>query len=324
LRRAFCVLTALVAVLAAQPDSSAVPDSTSGAGLRIVADGPVRVAARLRARRSSRPLTVGDRFGVEVTVSRPRNVRVSPPFLEQPGDFVVTGQKAKTRYQGDTVVEVHELTLAAFAVGTVKVPPFLAAYPDVGGTVAAASESLELTVASVLPDRMKDINDLKPQVEYPNLLPVWILGGLICAGVGAWLGRRYWQRWRRKRAEPVPLPEPWDEALAALGALPVLDLIGSGQVKRYYYAVSEILKRYLTRRYGFAALDQTTTEIGREMKARRIPERDRFVEFFRRADMVKYAKLVPPLAEMEGAVEQARELVRLTTPAPAPAPGTAA
>ncbi|MEO0085563.1 MAG: hypothetical protein ABIK37_02920 [candidate division WOR-3 bacterium] len=321
MRLALRGLALLLAVAAGQPDSSAAPDSGRPAGLRIVSDGPVRVAAKLVPRRGT--LTVGDRFEVEVQVSHPRNVKVSPPFMEQPGDYVVTGQKAKTRYQGDTVVEVHRLTLAAFTVGTVKVPPFLSAYQDVAGTAAAASDSLELKVASVMPADMQDINDLKPQIQYPNLLPVWILAGLIAAGIGVWLGWRWWRRVRRKRAEPASLPEPWDEALAALGALPVLDLISAGQIKRYYYAVSEILKRYLTRRYGFAALDQTTTEISRELKARRVAEREKFVEFFLRADMVKYAKLVPPAAEMEAAVERARELVRLTTPAPEPPAGQA-
>jgi len=317
-------LALLAALAAGPPDSSAVPDSSAPA-LRIVRDGPVRVEARLQPRRTARPLTVGDRFEVEVKVSHPRNVKVSPPFQEQAGDFVVTGQKTVTRLQGDTAVDVHSLTLAAFAVGDIKVPPFLAAHQDVAGTAAAASETLSLKVASVMPAQMEEINEIRPQIQYPNLLPVWVLAGLIAAGAGAWLVRRWWRRFRQKRAEPAPLPEPWDEALAALGAVPALDLISSGQTKRYYYAVSEILKRYLTRRYGFAALDETTTEIARELKRARIAERDRFVEFFLRADMVKYAKLVPPEPEMAAAIDRARELVRMTTPAPAApaAPGQA-
>lgn len=192
------LLALLAAALAAgQPDSSAAQDSGAPA-LRILNDGPVRVQAKLAGRRSARPLTVGDRFEVEVRVSHPRSLKVSPPFLEQPGDFVVLGQRAATRYQGDTAIEVYRLTLAAFAAGDIKVPPFLAVYQDVAGTAAAAAESLELKVVSVLPADMKDINDLKPQVQYPNLLPVGILAGLIAVGLGAWLARRYWRRRDRK------------------------------------------------------------------------------------------------------------------------------
>ena len=79
-----------------------------------------------------------------------------------------------------------------------------------------------------------------------------------------------------------------------------------------------MLKRYLTRRFGFPALDQTTTEIVRAMKAAKTPEREGFGEFFQRADMVKYAKFIPPTVEAAAVVQTARELVKATTPKPEP------
>jgi len=120
----------------------------------------------------------------------------------------------------------------------------------------------------------------------------------------------------------TPLPDPWDEALAALDKVPAEDWLASGHFKRYYYTVSEVLKRYLTRRFGFPALDQTTTEILRAMKAAKTPEREGFGEFFQSADMVKYAKFVPPLVEMEAVLPTARELIKATTPKPEPSPTT--
>jgi len=79
-----------------------------------------------------------------------------------------------------------------------------------------------------------------------------------------------------------------------------------------------VLKRYLTRRFGFPALDQTTTEIVRAMKATKTPERESFGEFFQRADMVKYAKFVPPATEAAEVIATARELVKVTIPKPEP------
>ena len=114
----------------------------------------------------------------------------------------------------------------------------------------------------------------------------------------------------------TPLPDPWDEALLALDAVPAEDWVKSGHTKRYYYTVSEMLKRYLTRRFVFPAIDQTTTEIVRAMKAAKTPEREGFGEFFLRADMVKYAKFVPPETEASAVIPTARELVRATTPKP--------
>jgi hypothetical protein len=175
-------------------------------------------------------------------------------------------------------------------------------------------------VASVMPADMKDINDLKPQIQFPNLLPIWIILAVFAAAGLGYLGWRLYRRYRRIRLYGAPLPDPWDEALAALGKLPAEDWLESGSFKHYYYTVSEILKRYLTRRFNFPAIDQTTTEILRAMKAAKTPEREGFGEFFQRADMVKYAKFVPPAAEAATVVTTARELVKTTTPKPEPSP----
>jgi hypothetical protein len=278
----------------------------------------VSVSAKLKPRRGSRNLTVGDRFGVELTVKRLRSVKASEPFAPGLEPLAVIDRRSVTRYAGDTIVDIHTLTMAAFATGDLRLPPFLVAYPFEGEVLAAASDSLPLEVASVMPADMKDVNDLKPQIQFPNLLPVWAMlavFGAAALGYGAW---RLYRRYRRIRLYGAPLPDPWDEALAALEAVPVQDWLRAGQVKRYYYTVSEILKRYLTRRFEFPAIDQTTTEIVRTMKQAKTPERQGFGDFFQRADMVKYAKFVPPPVEVEAVIPAARELVHATTPEPDP------
>lgn len=312
----------LTAVLLAAPVLGADTTATDSSqkmmpAYRVVTGGPVTVQTRLLGRKSARPLTVGDRFEMELVVKRPRSLRVTQPFFEEPGDFLVIGQHMVTREQGDTAIDNYHLKMVAFAPGDIKVPPFLVAYQDANGSWAAASESVAVKITSVLPKGLKDINEIKPQVQFPNLVPIWVGLGVVLAAGLAVLGYRLFRRLQKMQEAIMPLPEPWDEALAALGAIPVLDWLDSGHVKRYYYAVSEILKRYLTRRFGFPAIDQTTTEIAHELKRQRVGVRDRFLEFFGRADMVKYAKLVPPRPEMEGVIDYVRELIHATTPQPA-------
>lgn len=309
------------------PDSAASPDTTARDAVardttpayRIVTGGPVSVSAKLLPR-PKRELTVGDRFKLELTVKHYRNTKVGEPFSPSLDPFMILDRKSVTRYAGDTIVDVHTLTMAAFATGEPKIPPFIVPYPSEGEVVAAASDSIPVKVASVMSKDMKDINDLKPQIQFPNFLPIWIILGIMAAAGLGYAGWRLYRRYRRIKLYGAPLPDPWDEALAALEKIPVEDWLGSGHFKRHYYTVSEVLKRYLTRRFGFPALDQTTTEIVRAMKSAKTPEREGFGEFFQRADMVKYAKFVPPLAEMESVIPTARELVKATTPKPEPTP----
>src|SRR5262249_55134964 len=83
------------------------------------------------------------------------------------------------------------------------------------------------------------------------------------------------------------------------------------------YALSEILKRYLERRFEFDAVEQTTTELLASMRAQRLPMREEIARFFARCDMVKYAKTVPPADEAEAAIRQLRDFVERTKPQPA-------
>lgn len=322
---ASCILT--FALAATAPDSTAPPGTTARDTVardtthayRIVTGGPVSVSAKLLPR-PKRDLTVGDRFKLELTVRHHRSIKVGEPFSPSLDPFMILDRKIVTRYAGDTIVDVHTLTMAAFATGEPRIPPFIVPYPAEGEVLAAASDSIPVKVASVMPRDMKDINDLKPQIQFPNFLPIWIILGILAAAGLGYLGWRLYRRYRRIALYGAPLPDPWDEALAALDKVPAEDWLASGHFKRYYYTVSEMLKRYLTRRFEFPALDQTTTEILRAMKAAKTPEREGFGEFFQNADMVKYAKFVPPLGEMKAVLPTARELVKATTPKPEPSP----
>jgi len=328
-RVGFCVLGVLVSlwlipgpILAqsAAPESAAAPDTVArdtAPAYRIVSGGPVSVGAKLLPR-PKRDLTVGDRFKLELVVKHHRNTKVGEPFSPSLDPFMILDRKSVTRYAGDTIVDIHTLTMAAFATGEPKIPPFVVPYPAEGEVLAAASDSIPVKVASVMPADMKDINDLKPQIQFPNFLPIWIMLGILAAAGLGYLGWRLYRRYRRIKLYGAPLPDPWDEALAALDKVPADDWLASGLFKRYYYTVSEVLKRYLTRRFNFPALDQTTTEILRSMKAAKTPEREGFGDFFQRADMVKYAKFVPPATEAAAVLPAARELVQATTPKPEP------
>jgi hypothetical protein len=224
-------------VLAQAPDSATVNSVPATDTLardtapqyRIVAAGPVSVTAKLKSHADK--LTIGDQFKVELVVRRLRDVQVSQPFAQQVEPFAIADRKSVTRYKGDTIVDTHTLKMAAFATGELKLPPFLVAYPSNGEVLAAASDSIPIKVVSVMVKDMKDINDLKRQVQFPNYLPLWILLGVIAATALGYLGWRLYRRYRRMKLYGAPLPDPWDEALAALDAVPV-DAIPSATTTR--------------------------------------------------------------------------------------------
>jgi hypothetical protein len=271
-------------------------------------------------------LTVGDRFDVTLVLENTTGALVTGPLADSTGAFVVAGEtRHSVRRAGHSQLTCR-LSMAGFRPGTHRLPAFTFLLATGPRTDTLRSEPAAVTIASVLPEKMSDVHALKPAERFPNVL-LWIVPGALAALAAlAWLGRRLYRRLRAdiERVE-APLP-PWEEAFRSLDGMPWREWLDAGHHKRYYYALSEILKRYIERRFEFQAAEQTTTEVLAAMRLHRTPMRDDIARFFLRSDLVKYSKVLPPEEEARGAIDQVREFVTRTRPVePAPAdPASAA
>ncbi|HEY6194440.1 MAG TPA: DUF4381 family protein, partial [Candidatus Eisenbacteria bacterium] len=286
----------------------------------VAAAGPGRPSVSMQFTPPAR-LTVGDPFEVTLVVNSPSRSLVTGPEADSAGAFVVAAERRTTRIRPDHDEATYRLRVAGFKPGRQRLPRFVFLVTSGARTDTLRSDTAAVTIASVLPPKMKDIHDLAPAETFPNLL-LWIVPpALVLLAALAWLARRLYRRFRKiQELAAAPLP-PWEEALAALEAAPWREWLESGQVKRYSYALSQILKRYIERRFEFHAVEQTTTELLASMRAHRIPMRDEVARFFARLDLAKYADSVPPSGEAEAAVAQVREFVLKTKPQePAAAP----
>ncbi len=274
----------------------------------------IQVKAELGAADMSRTLTVGDPFEIILTVEHPGEINTSEPFADSLEPFMIVEQQSRQVEKAGRIVKVYTYSFVCFGTGQLKIPAFklIIQRGDVLDTLY--SNTVDVRVASVLPAEMDDINDIKGPVRFPNFMPLIVSAILLLVAAAGYLGYRYFKRFRRAEALARSLVPPWIEAMLALEKIPVDEWLGKGLIKRYYYSLSEILKRYLERRFGFKAAEQTTTEIADNLRSLRIPQRDEFREFFTRADMVKYAKYVPPAGEVASAIESAKDLVTMTKP----------
>jgi hypothetical protein len=282
------------------------------------ASGPPTLTTRLEPHAR---LTVGDRFVLSLAVTSDGPALVTGPLADSAGVFVVADEKRATAHRGGRLVSTYRLSLAGFAPGTHRLPRFLFLVQSGSRTDTLVSDTASVAIASVLPAKMQDVNGLAPPEEFPNYA-LWLIPAVVLLLAAlALAARRLYRRYRRiQELAHSPLP-PWDEALRALEAIPAREWIEAGELKRYYYALSEILKRYIERRFEFGAVEQTTSELLASMRLLKTPMRDEIARFFARSDLVKYAKSAPPAEEAELAISQVREFVLKTRPAePAPAP----
>jgi hypothetical protein len=138
-------------------------------------------------------------------------------------------------------------------------------------------------------------------------------------------GAAVWEAWRRWRARPAAAlagpppapPEPPDvAALKALDALSASGLWDRGEYPAYYLSLTDIFRRYLEGRYGDPATAMTSTEVARSLRARDLPLAmvGSARELLQRADLVKFARIVPAAEEGPRDCAFVRGLIGATTP----------
>jgi len=106
--------------------------------------------------------------------------------------------------------------------------------------------------------------------------------------------------------------DPEQAALEELARVEALGLIGQGLIKDLYTLVSEVLRRYIERKYGVLAMELPTAFILRAIAGRGLmsDRYDSVREVLQECDLVKFARYVPPDGAAETAIPRAREIVR--------------
>jgi hypothetical protein len=187
-------------------------------------------------------------------------------------------------------------------------------------TVSTAPISFD--VRSLLPagDQPPQIREIKPLQPIQRARPwLWIAVATALVLVLA-AALAYW--WRRRRAPEETLPQvpavPAHEiALAALDRLAASEPIGDAAVRRYYFALSEIIRAYIEGRFGLNATDLTTEEIVASLDRRDVPDLPEapargLRAFLSDTDAVKFAAHRPQRAEIGAVLDWARRFVEMT------------
>lgn len=222
------------------------------------------------------------------------------------------------------VTERWQYALTIFDTGAQIIPPLDLRYIDANGRDSGVTrlDSKTIYVRSLLDSTVKDINDIKPIQTLP--VPAWVyaLGALALAALAA---GGYWllTTLRKRRAtKPKPLaPEksPYQLALEKLAALESYPLETQEEFKRFYSDLSDILRDLIERVYNIPAMEQITSEILRELRAKTTAESiERYRQIFERADLVKFAKFYPSKLEARESLSLAKDIVAEFAPKPEP------
>lgn len=165
----------------------------------------------------------------------------------------------------------------------------------------------------------EDIRGIKDLIHIPYPPLVFILGAvivlLILAGVVFAL-RSFLRKHPSHAPSAPPIPIP-DQILNELAGLYAQLSETPESIKAFHFRLSEIFRRYLEFRFGFAATDSTTEEIVQQLprvSQMSDTERDSILKILRGADEVKFADQKRSREESVLLGEQTEALVRNTQP----------
>lgn len=305
-------------------DSSAVP-AASQAAARLFPDS----------------LSLGDPVALTLTLTVPRGAAAS--LLEEHPDLgafsvIDARQKRQNGAAFDTLLWNLSVTSYDQTRDTIPAVGFSVVRSD-SLVDTVYTQAIVARIASVLPKalpadslRLREIRPPFAAGKYPWHL--WL--GIPLAGLLGWLFWR-WLKGRKKTpaelaAETPPIP-PWEEAIAAIAALDASDLLGTGRTREYVFTLSDILKRYLGRRFETNAAEWTTDELVDWIRSSNLPSAATAASeaFLTESHLVKFAKVVPDAIAAKAlrektlaAIEQTKPLPGAVTDAPNPTAGASA
>ncbi len=279
---------------------------------------PPAVVARAAVDRAV--ATTGDLIHYNLTVEHAAGLRVEVPEVGAgiAGFRLVNARHEPPREANGRVVERQVYELRADLVGSYILPPVTVSWQDAAGSrQTTATAEIFVEVKSVLPadGEAHDIRDLKPlrPLPRPLLRWLWALGLAVLAAAAVYAFRR----WRRRpRPLPAALP-PHEIAFAALAELRQTDFSDTAALRRYYFALSAVLRTYVEQRFGLNATDLTSEEILRrlgELGDLAAEDGRRLRRFLVASDAVKFAAHQPAEQEIGDTYEDALSFVESTRP----------
>lgn len=238
------------------------------------------------------------------------------------GMFEIKDYKiGKPETHGNQVVEKYQYFISVFDTGHFQIPPFPVAFFPADSSQKPQiirSEPISIYVKSVLTRADAELKDIKPPIGIPFNYRTWIFigGGILILLALVAFGWWYWRQ--RQKGKPVfrretirPAHEMALEELEQLLASPLQE---QKRWKEFFTILSDILRRYVEKRFFVPAMENTTGELLQSLEEVDVSEESlQYLEsVLQLADLVKFARYTPAGHEVNAAIQQSRKFIELT------------
>ncbi len=273
-------------------------------------DAVIAQKALINVKTDTSAILIGDQIGFTLEADADNTYKVAFPQLS---DSLTPNIRVVRRIQADTIMVgarykiIHRYLITSFDSGLFEIPSFPFRIYNSNSADTLFSAPLALSVSYPPTDTIPTMFDIKAPLPAPYtledylriILPV-LLAVLIILFLVKYVKRK--KKYGDKKDKQEKPSEPAHVvALRELDRLKEEKLWQQGFIKDYYTRLTEIIRRYIERRFNVPAMEQTSTEILHSMKPF-ILEDDTLralQELLSLADMVKFARELPMPDENE-------------------------
>jgi hypothetical protein len=264
-------------------------------------------------------ILIGQQINYRVQFSMPDNTYRLAWFSmpDSVGNFnVITRNKIDSSFSNGNLNFSQDIILTSFDSGRQVIPPQTLSVSTLDGdsTFNLFTDSIAINVTYSPTDSIMPFHDIKNIIEVKKSFPWWawalVALGIIILIIWILFLFKFFNKKKDVKIFESKL-SPYDEAMQSLNDLEKEDLLQQNKFKEYHSRLSDIFKRYLSRKTNTYQLHLTTDELLIELKGFDLSKEQisNFAGSLRLGNAVKFAQYIPPAYENEKAFSQTKEMI---------------
>jgi hypothetical protein len=264
-------------------------------------------------------ILIGQQINLRVSTSMPDNTYRLGWFTmpDSLGNFrTIIKNKIDSTTSNGNLNFSQDIVITSFDSGLQVIPPLALQVSTLDGdsTFNIYTDSIPVNVTYSPADSIMPFHDIKTIIEVKKTFPwwIWVLVGLGVVLLIIWI--LFLLKFFKKKKDTLvfesKLP-PYDEAMQLLSNLEKENLTAEDQIKEFHSRLSEIFKRYLSRKTNKYLMYFTTDEILMELNSIDLSKEQiaGFANSLRMGNAVKFAQYIPPAYENEKCLTQTKEMI---------------
>ena len=267
-------------------------------------------------------MMIGEQATVTLTVQANEDAKVEWPTF-QPRQMLVPGVEVLATHtsipgQSASTGKVMTITLTSFDGNLYHLPPFKVKVN--GKEVQSADLALKVVEVEVDTLQMNKFFGPKDVQDNPFLWSDWSPSFWLSVLMLLLIALGYYLYLRLRDNKPVIAHIkivkrllPHQKAMKEIEQIKADRMVSSENQKEYYTKLTDTLRKYIEERYGFSAMEMTSSEIiERLMSADDKQSLDELRQLFTTADLVKFAKYSTMINENDANLVSAIDFINQT------------